>query len=468
MMARGGPLPDRARAVLGVVGFGTLLAALSGSMVTLTLPTIGRELGLSVDRWHWIIQSFLLANAVLLLPVGRLGDLLSHRRVYLAGVFVYAFASLVCGLAVSFAMLVLGRVLQGVGAAMAMATGPAVLTTSLPSANRGRALGIVSSATYAGLTLGPPFAGFVLGLANWRAVFLVGVPVGLIIGLTGMRFLPRIPATGERRFDWGGAAALAGGLLLLLLSVGDLGRWKTSLIEGPGLALVGLLILAGFLLWQRRGPVPLLDLSLFRSRVFTGAIACALTNYAAVFSATLLLPFFLEEGLGVKPALIGLVLSVQPLVMALVASPSGALSDRIGTRGLIVGGIAILAGGLVGLSSVGSGSSPVVVAAWLGVMGFGTGIFISPNSSALLGSAPRARQGTASSLIALSRIVGMLLGVAQATLVFQVTGGRTGAAWRTVDFGAFEAALRAGAVVAGLGVLVAVLRGPDTPAQTTA
>jgi MFS family permease len=202
-----------------------------------------------------------------------------------------------------------------------------------------------------------------------------------------------------------------------------------------------------------------LDLSLFASRVFTGSVLSALCNYIALFVSILLLPFYLEEGLGRDPARAGLILSVQPLVMALVASPSGWLSDRIGSRGLATLGMLVLSGGLWGLSGLGAGAPGAHVVLWLAVMGFGTGIFISPNSSALMGSAPRNQQGIAGSLLAEARVLGMYLGVALATAVFGLAGGSTGHRWQLLDFDALRLALQVAAGAAVLGAMLAALRG---------
>jgi MFS family permease len=256
------------------------------------------------------------------------------------------------------------------------------------------------------------------------------------------------------------------GLPCLLLALSEGHRWGlTSSWTGVTLAL-GIAGLTASALIQRRSPVPLFDFGLFRSRIFTGAVVSAVANYVALFVMIILTPFYLEEGLGFTPGQVGMLLSVQPLVMALVASPSGWLSDRIGSRGLATGGMLVLAAGLFGLAGTGQGSPTWTVALWLGVMGLGTGVFISPNSSALMGSAPRNQQGAAGSMLGEARIVGMLLGVALATVLFSSAGGRTGASWIAGDFQALALSLRVAAGVALAGALAAALRGGRPPPKT--
>lgn len=447
----------RPNLVLLVVGLGTLLGAMAGSMVNLALPSIGRDLGVSIESSRWVVQAFLLVNAVLLLPAGRLGDLLGHRWVYLIGFALFGATSILCGLAESFPVLVIGRALQGLGAAMLIAVAPALLTTSFPPEKRGRALGVMSTATYVGLTISPPLTGVIISALDWRWAFYLMAPISALICALGLVYLPRRARAGEARFDWTGTAALLVGLPLALMFLNQAQSWGLTSPWSMGSGALGVAGLVVFVLLQQRGKSPLVDPSLFRSRVFTWSVLSAVFNYVALFTAVLLMPFYLEEGLGLSPATVGLVLTAQPVVMALTASPSGWLSDRIGTRGLTVVGMIVMAGGLGGLATLGPHSSHWTAAAWLAVVGLGTGIFISPNSSALMGAAPRQRQGTAGSLMAEARTVGMLLGVAVSTAVFQAAGGSTGSVWKVDDFTALRLALVAGVAAAVLAAIASAL-----------
>jgi len=448
----------RSYAVLGVVGVGTLLSAMSGSAVNLALPDMGHDLRISIELSRWVVQAFLLAVGVLLLVAGRLSDLLGHRRVYLVGFSLFGAAALGCGLAPSFGWLVVYRVLQGVGGAMVMSAAPALLTTSFPPEERGRALGMLATATYTGLTIGPPLGGLIVAGLGWRWTFHLMVPISLVVFALGLLYLPRRPGR-RAALDWPGAAALLLGLPLLLLAISEGPGWGVSSWRLWAVIAAGLALLVGFVIIQLKSESPLLDLELFRSRVFTGATISALANYVSLFVVLLLLPFFLVEGLGRSSAEAGMLLAIQPLVMAVVASPSGWLSDRIGSRGLATFGMLMLAGGLLACSFLGAQSGELEVAMSLALMGFGTGIFISPNSSALMGAAPGRRQGTAGSVLAEARVLGMLVGVALGTAVFQAVGGRTGAVWRPDDFAALSAAMRVGAGIALLGAVAASLRG---------
>jgi MFS family permease len=242
-------------------------------------------------------------------------------------------------------------------------------------------------------------------------------------------------------------------LLLLALSQGhDWGwtRWPTL-----GAGTIGALMLVTFVRLESARTEPLLDLRLFQNRAFTGAVLSAICNYVTLFVPAILLPFYLSEGLGLTPGQSGTLLSIQPLVMAVVASPSGALSDRIGTQGLATAGMLVLFAALLGMATLNGATPLLTVGLWLAAAGLGTGIFISPNSSALMGAAPRHQQGIAGGVLGVARTIGMIAGIALATSLFSGQGGQTGRAWGATDFHALHVALIVAAVVSALGALAA-------------
>ncbi|MBN2803277.1 MAG: MFS transporter [Deltaproteobacteria bacterium] len=445
------------RWILLVVGLGTLMSSMTVSMVNLALPSIGRDFSVTIEASRWVVQAFLLVNAVLLLPFGWLSDRIGHGRLYLIGFAVVGMGSLLCGLSNWFSLLIAGRVLQGLGGAMVMATGPALLTTHISPSKRGRALGILSTATYLGLTAGPPLAGVIISELDWRWTFLVAVPVSVIVTIMGILVFPPRKITADKdstkgRFDLPGAFALMLGLplVLLALSQGRNGASSSILLMGGA----GVVILIDFVFYELRVKSPLLDVRMFKTRNLSVASLSAVANYIALFTVLMLLPFYLEEGLGFSTAKTGMLLSAQPLMMALFATPSGWLSDRFGSRIFAKAGMGIMGIGLLGLSFADDNSCIAIIIVWLGLIGMGTGIFISPNSSMLMGSAPKTRQGVAGSVMAEARIMGMLFGVALAATLFAKAGGTTGKVWTIVDFAAFQTAVRVGAGVAFLGMII--------------
>jgi MFS family permease len=448
------------RRLFAVAAVGSFVSSLSTSIVGVIMPRIGAWSGRGVLDLQWVMLTPLVVIAAALLPAGRAGDLFGQRRVYLGGLLLLFLGSVGCALAPSFGPFLGGRAVQGLGSALLMASSPALVSLAAEPGRRGRALGLISTSLYLGLTLGPPVGGLLESLGGFRAVF--ALQVLLSAGLLALS-LPLLPELGRadraRALDLPGAGMLAAALSVALLGASRFHAWGP--LASGALLVGGAALLAGFLAWELRQAVPLLDLGLFRDRTFSSAAAGALINYLAVFHASFLLPFHLEEGLGLDPRHAGLVLTAMPLVMALVAGPSGALSDRLGSRGLSSAGMVGVAAGLAGLAwAVGTGLVwPLLATAAL--LGLGTGLFVSPNTNALLSAAPRARQGTASGVLALARNLGMVCGTTLSAAVYAF--GKSAAAARP-ELAAYPEALGLrwafllGGLLAALGALVVLVR----------
>ena len=413
-------LPSSARWwVLVTIGIGTFMSALDGSVVNTLLPVLSRELHTGIAAIEWVTTIYLLVISGLLLSVGRAGDMFGHRHLYLTGFVIFVIGSALCGLAGSAHMLIALRALQATGAAMLYATAPAILTRTFPATQRGRALGAQGTFTYLGLTAGPSLGGWLAGAFGWRSVFYINVPVGLVAIVLAMRSIaPDRVRQQSERFDFGGAATFTAGLVALLLALDQGHAWGWGSPRIVGLLAAAVAVLAAFVWIESRRESPMLDLTLFRRRVFSAATVSALLNYMCVYAVLFVLPFLLIQGRGLSVQRAGLVLTAQPIVMAIVAPISGTLSDRIGSRGLATAGMLVLAAGLAWLAALARGGSLTSIAAALAVVGLGVGTFVSPNNSALMGAAPGYRQGIASGVLATARNVGMALGVGFAGAVF--------------------------------------------------
>jgi EmrB/QacA subfamily drug resistance transporter len=410
---------DRKWFVLLAVGVGTFMSALDGSVVNTVLPVVTDAFKTDVTTTEWVVTIYLLVVSGLLLSVGRLGDLRGHKPVYALGFVVFVASSALCGLAQSPLMLIASRALQAIGAAMLAANSPAILTKSFPASERGRALGLQATMTYLGLTVGPSLGGWLTDHFTWRAVFYINVPVGLFALWLSGRFIPKDPpAEHVEKFDRTGALIFTTGLVALLLALNQGSEWGWTSLIVISLLITAIVVLGVFITIERRVTAPMLDLTLFRRRTFSMSVASAVFNYVCVYTVLFLLPFYLELGRGLSPSGAGLILTAQPIVMAIAAPLSGWLSDRIGVRGLSMFGMAVLAIGLFLLSRLGLQSAAGDVTGALAVVGLGTGVFISPNNSALMGSAPRHRQGIAAGVLATARSVGMVLGVGLSAAVF--------------------------------------------------
>lgn len=452
-------LPGNARWwVLVTIGIGTFMSALDGSVVNTLLPVLGRALGTSIAGIEWVTTIYLLVISGLLLSVGRAGDLFGHKRLYLAGFVLFILGSALCGLAGSARALIALRALQALGAAMLMATAPAILTRSFPASQRGRALGAQGTFTYLGLTAGPSLGGWLASAFGWRSVFYINVPVGLVAVALALRSIAddRVRHRDER-FDFVGAAVFSAGLVSLMVALNQGHAWGWASPAIVALLAAASVLLVVFLRVEARRASPMLDLSLFRSRPFSAATASALLNYACVYAVLFVLPFLLIQGRGLGTRQAGLVLTAQPIVMAVVAPLSGALSDRVGSRGPATIGMLLLAAGLVCLALLVSNGSLVSIAAALALVGLGVGIFVSPNNSALMGAAPRNRQGIAAGVLATARNVGMVLGVGFAGAVFTTVLAHAATPAAGLSAGV-RASLLAAAGVAVLGAITSATR----------
>jgi EmrB/QacA subfamily drug resistance transporter len=446
--------------ILFALGISTFMAALDGSVVNTILPVIANVFEVDITRIQWVITVYMLVLSGLLLSFGRLGDLRGHKTVYVSGFAVFIISSVLCGLAPGVGALIVFRAFQALGAAMLSANSPAILTKAFPAAQRGQALGIMATMTYLGLTTGPSFGGWLASQVGWRWVFYINLPVGLFAIWLALRHIPKDHGSGSReKFDPIGALTFTGGLVTLLYALNQGHALGWSSLPITLLLAASLLILGGFLLYERRIPHPMLDLTLFRHPLFSISVISAILNYICVYSVLFLLPFYLIEGRGLNSAQAGLLLTAQPIIMAIVAPLSGTISDRIGTRLPTALGMGLLSAGLVFLAQLGPESSQLQIVVGLAWVGFGTGIFISPNNSALMGSAPRHRQGIAAGILATARNGGMALGVGFAGAVFStiLTRGQAADVPEAL-FSAFSTTFYAAAGIAALGGLLSLLR----------
>lgn len=445
--------------VLVAIGVGTFMSALDGSVVNISLPLITRTFDSSIAAAEWVVTVYLLVLSGLLLSFGRLGDLQGHKRVYIAGFGIFVVSSALCSLASSIHALIIYRGIQALGGAMLMANSPAILTKSFPARQRGQALGLQATMTYLGLTVGPSLGGWLADHYTWRSVFYINIPVGVVAMTLSARFIRADhPEQTRERFDPPGAATFVAGLVALLfgLNQGHALGWSSPIILGSLAA--SILLLLWFVRLESRAKYPMLDLKLFQSWPFSGAVISAILNYICVYTIIFLMPFYLIQGRSFTPTQTGLILTAMPIVMAVVAPLSGTLSDRIGTRGPTLMGMALLASGLFLLSGLGPTSPPAQIALRLGVAGLGTGIFISPNTSALMGAAPRSRQGISAGILATSRNVGMVLGVGIAGAVFTTVLSQAGETQATALFTALRISFFVSTGIALLGLLITARR----------
>ncbi len=449
--------------VLVAVGIGTFMTALDTSVVNTVLPVIGQNFNQPLSSVEWIVTIYLLVLSGLLLSFGRLGDMRGHKTIFITGFVIFMSGSFFSGAAPSVAFLIASRGLQALGAAMLAANSPAILTKSFPSEQRGQALGLQATMTYLGLTAGPALGGWLASAFGWRVVFYINLPVGLAAILLSARFIPKQQSQAmAETFDFAGAITFLLGLGSLLLGLNQGEEWGWTSLPILGILCFAIATLGVFVYIEKRSKHPMLNLSLFKQLSFSLTTASAVINYIGVFSSIFLMPYYLIQGRGLSPAGAGLILTAQPVIMAIIAPISGTLSDRIGTRLPAVLGMAVLSGGLFALSRLTAASSTITIMLALAIVGLGTGAFISPNNSALMGSAPKNSQGVAAGILATARNFGMVLGVGIAGAIFSTvaTHGAVGgvAGQNGPIFAATAASFLAAALISTLGIFTGMVR----------
>ncbi len=454
--------------ILSSVSLGSLMATLDGSIINVALPVIQNDFLVDLTTVEWVVVAYLLVIGSLLLPVGRLGEVLTFKRVYLVGFTIFTLASLACGAAPSLTALVVFRIVQAIGAAMIMAMGPAIVARTFPPAERGRALGLNGVSVAVGLSLGPVLGGLLTEFATWRAIFMINVPIGVVAIAWAARILPVESRGKGQTFDLRGATLSGLALFALLLALSQGQEWGWSSPATIGLVIAFFVLGAAFLVAERTSLQPLIDLALFRIRPFSAGLASVVVAFSGLFTATFLLPFLLEQGSGFSPLETGLLLTPVPISMAIVAPFSGAASDRWGPRILASLGMVVMVLALLSLTQLPANFTLPDLIWRLVLLGVGQGLFMSPNSSAVLGSVPRGRIGTASGTLAQMRVVGQSLGIALSAAIVTTrldmhltsgAGGSTAAQQQAALVQAIHDAFLVAAIVCSIGIVTSLIRG---------
>ncbi|MGF1472155.1 MAG: MFS transporter [Rubrobacteraceae bacterium] len=456
--------------VLAVVGLGAFLSTLNITIVNVALPSIAQDLRAGIDDVQLVVLGYLLALGTLLLALGRLGDIVGYRQIYVWGLAIFGVASLLCGLSESVWTLSGFRVLQGIGSGMVQAIGPALLVRAFPAEERGKSQGLFAISIALGITVGPALGAVLTQWLSWSWIFFVNVPLCVVGVAWSLRVLPAERREEGRAFDPVGALLLFGATSALLLTVLGGGRWGWTSPVNLVLVAAGLILGAAFVATEARVRQPTMDMSLLRIREVWAGNASVLVAFATLFTATFLIPFYLVDARGFSVLETGLFLTPLPLATLIVSPFGGSLSDKIGARALTTAGTAFIGGGLLLLTSIDAETGAFGLIWRLAVAGIGLGLFIGANQSLVLGAVPAERLGMTSGMLAQVRNVGQAFGVALAGAVvavrlpFHVQELQEGAGNRPeslVERDAFVLAIHdafyAGAAICVLGIVTSVL-----------
>ncbi len=405
--------------IFGVVATGSFMATMTSSIVNVGLPPITAALHTDITTAQWVVTAYLLVITSLLPLMGRLGDIWGRRTVYGFGFIGFTAGSLLCGVANSISLLIGFRILQAVGAAALMANSMALITGSFPQSERGKVLGVIGTVVALGSLSGPGIGGLLVEHFGWHSIFFVNIPVGLL-GYAGVRLiLPADRDLRRERIDYLGAALFTASMVSFLLALSYGTEWGWTSFATMSCVGFALIVFGVFIWYETRIEQPMLELTIFKNMTFTAGNLAGFLSFTAMFTNTMLLPFFLHDVLAFAPAKTGLIMSAFPLVMAIIAPVSGALSDRVGPRLLTTAGLALMASGLLLTAKLQPGAALWLIMGAQALMGLGNGLFQSPNNNSVMSAVEPRQLGVAGGINALARNFGMVCGTAVAVSILE-------------------------------------------------
>ena len=403
---------SRQRWILTSVAFGMFMSNLDISIVNISLPVISQYFNVSIGIVSRVVLVYFLILTGFLLGFGKLGDIKGFKKVFIAGFFIFILGSFLCGISGSINQLIAFRVIQAIGGSILTALPPAIVTTLLPTNTRGKALGIVGIFAAFGISVGPAVGGFITAYLNWRWIFFINIPLGIIAIFMGNWVLPGKQVKSEdSRFDIPGIVFIFVALMTLLyaLNMGQELGWTSPIILLCFLA--SLTFFAAFFFLEKKTSYPLVDLNLFTNWNFSMGTLASLFVLMVLNGVVFLFPFYLEVARGLEINKAGLILVIPSAVMIFMGPVAGSISDRTGSRWLCAVGMFLCSGSLFMFSFLQHNSSILFITLSLAVFGLTAGMFMAPNSSLLMGEVPEDLRGVASSIMMLVRNGGGVLGV---------------------------------------------------------
>lgn len=395
----------------------TFMTTLDSSIVNVALPTMSRELGTTMAGIEWVVTSYLITICATILLFGRLGDIVGKSKVFKIGIGVFTLGSLFCGLSNSLIMLILSRIIQAIGAGAAMATNQGIITETFPPTKRGRALGMTGTAVALGTMVGPTLGGLIVSVAPWEYIFLINIPIGILVYIGVLKVLNFKKITEKVPFDIKGTFLFMISIIMLFTSInfGQSIGYTNPIIMGA--FVLSLVLLFIFIKVEQKIISPMLDINIFKNKLFSLSIFCGFTSFVSIGAINIILPFYYQDVLKLTPSSAGLMMTVSPIILAIVAPISGHLSDKLGSEKISCIGFSILTIGIFSLTIFNQYTSLIIVAIFVGLVSLGSGIFQSPNNSLIMSTVDKTKLGIAGSVNGLVRNLGTTTGIALSTSI---------------------------------------------------
>ncbi len=402
---------------LSCTTLGALFSVLSGTTLVIALPVIMKELHAGMELIMWTLMGYMLALTILVPAIGRIADMIGRKNLFVSGFAIFTISSLLCGFSQSGLELLIFRLIQSVGGSLMVANSTAIVADAFPKKELGKALGINSMVISIASVIGPILGGFLVNI-GWRSIFFVNVPIGVIGTLWAWIQLKELDILPEhQKFDWHGSFLFLVGMLSLLIALtfGGFTGWFNIYILS--LLVLATILLVRFIWVERQLDEPMLDMQLFKTRVLAFAFGSNLLNGIARGAVTFLLIFYFQGIKGIDPLMAGILLAPFALAMMVVSPFSGWLSDKYGSRILSSIGLFISAIGLIGFMKIGQNTSTAELIVWMIIMGAGSGMFFSPNTSAIMGAVPVEKRGIAAGTRTMMNNAGSVISIAMAMAV---------------------------------------------------
>ena len=395
----------------------TFMTTLDSSIVNVALPTMAKELNTSMAGIEWVVTSYLIVICATILLFGKLGDILGKTRIFKFGIGVFTIGSLLCGLSNTLFMLILSRIVQAIGAGAAMATNQGIITETFPPNERGRALGMTGTAVALGTMVGPTLGGLIVSIAPWEYIFLINIPIGILVYIGVIKILPFKKKASDFTIDVKGSILFMISITLLFTSINfgqSLGFTNMFIVMS---FIISLILFAIFIRVEKNSDNPMLDIKIFKNRLFSLSIFCGFTSFISIGAVNIILPFYYQDVLSLSPSSAGLMMTVSPIILAVVAPLSGYLSDKMGSEKISALGLSILSIGIISLVLFNVNTPLIVVGILVGLLSLGSGIFQSPNNSLIMSTVEKNELGIAGSINGLVRNLGTTTGIALSTSI---------------------------------------------------
>ena len=422
---------------LASVATGTLVTVADMGEVNVAMPTIADEFGSNLSTVQWLATGHLVATSALLMPMGRLSDMIGRKRVYLWGLMIFTLGSLLAAFAPNLTALIMFRILQGMGVGLVHGNQMAIMTSIFPAEERGKALGMHMTLVGSALIIGPAIGGIMIDAFGWRSVFLLNLPLGILCTLAPFFILNENSITQSRvkaklgDFDFVGSFLSSTVLVLMVMGLANPFGLAYMTAGGlpfgaAGLILMACVVLLGaFVLWETRATTPMLDMTLFKISIFSIGVSARSLSFVVAAPVLFLMPFFLQGVQGYSAGQTGLIMMTIAVGMVVMGPLAGRFSDKLGPRPFTVGGALISMTGLLILSQVDRDTPLFLIMLAIMLQSSGMGTFTAPNASSILSGAPRPAYGVVSGFVQLIRTGSTVTGIAVATLI--ITAAMTSA-----------------------------------------